>query len=194
MIVLSKVLGCDKMVNKKISGIEALVIIISICIMALAVVDAYRISSLFFGMQMEQSYIYDTTIYGVPLTIMLLYIIVIIKYKKQEYTRAYILIRLYPSLLFGLYIIGYLIGLNLEDMRNVSGAFTYELLVPLWIHITFFVLFMSLNSYLFYKAYETNAHRRLINIYSVILGIFYLVLFSAVITDSATYLGLFEWT
>ncbi|MCK5761671.1 MAG: hypothetical protein KAH16_02100 [Candidatus Izimaplasma sp.] len=182
------------MVNKKISGIEILVLVVSLFVMFLAVVDAYRISSLFHEMPMEQSYIYETTIVGVPLTILLLYIIVFVKYKKQEYARAYILIRLFPAMLLSLYIIGYLFGLNYEDMRNVSGAFTYELLFPLWIHIIFFVSFMSLNTYLFYRAYETKSHKRPVDIYSVVLAIFYLVLFSAVITDSATYLGLFEWT
>lgn len=181
------------MVDKKLSGIEILVIISSLFVMAVAVIDAYRISSLFYGMPMEQSYIYDTTIFGIPVTILLLYIIVFVKYRKQEYARAYIMIRLFPSMLLSLYIFGYLFGLNYEDMRNISGAFTYELLVPLWIHIVFFVLFMSFNVFLFFRAYVTESHRRPVNIYSVVLVIFYLVLFSSVITDSAIYLGLFNW-
>ncbi|MCK5761802.1 MAG: hypothetical protein KAH16_02755 [Candidatus Izimaplasma sp.] len=181
------------MVNKKISGIEILVIMGSLLVLFVAVIDAYRISSLFHGMPMEQSYIYDTTIFGIPLTILLLYIIVFVKYRKQEHARAYIMIRLFPTMLFSLYIIGYLFGLNYEDMRNIGGAFTYELLVPLWIHIVFFVLFMSFNVFLFFKAYVTKSHQRPVDIYSVVLVIFYLVLFSSVITDSARYLGLFNW-
>ena len=181
------------MVGKKLSKIEILVIIISILVMCLAVIDAYRISSFFHEVPINQSYIYDTTIFSVPIIIILLYVIVFIKYKKQEHIRAYIMIRLYPSILLSLYIIGYLIGLNYQDMKNVSGAFTYELLVPLWLHIVFFIGFMSLNIYLFYTAYKTNSRQRFIDIYSVVLVIFYLTLFSSVITDSATYLGLFSW-
>ena len=178
---------------KKLMSIEIIVIIVSFIVMGLAIIEAYRISSLFHDVLIDQSYIYGTTLIGVPVLILLLYIIVFITYKKQEYARAYIMIRLYPSMLFSLYIIGYLIGLNIEDMRNVSGAFTYELLVPLWFHFIFFGGFMSLNVYLFYRAYESKSHRRPVDIYSVVLIIFYLVLFSSVITDSATYLGIFGW-
>ena len=181
------------MVENKISKIEILVIVISILVMCLAVVDAYRISSFFHEVPINQSYIYDTTIFSVPIIIILLYVIVFVKYKNEEHIRAYIMIRLYPSMLLSLYIIGYLIGLNYQDIRNVSGAFTYELLVPLWLHIVFFIGFMSLNVYLFYIAHKTNSRQRFVDIYSVVLVIFYLTLFSSVITDSATYLGLFSW-
>ncbi len=179
---------------KKLAGIEIIIIVVSLMVMGLAIVDAYRISSLFHGMPMEQSYIYDTTIFGVPLTIFLLYIVVFIKYKKQEDAKAYIMIRLFPSIIFGLYVISYLIGLNYENMRSISGAFTYELLVPLWVHIIFFIGFMSLNIYLFKMAFDKKWNQRIIDIYSGVLVVFYLILFSSVITDSASYLGLFEWT
>jgi len=180
------------MVNKKISGIEIIIVVVSMLIMILGVGDAYRISTLFYGVPLEQSYIYDTTIFGIPLMIFMLYIIVFIKYKKQEYARAYILIRLFPSLLLGLYIIGYLFGLNYENFKNISGAFSYKLLIPLWIHGLAFIAFMTFNIFMFYKFYENRVRKRLLNIYSVILVIFYLILFSAVITDSAGYLGLFD--
>ncbi|MCK5762277.1 MAG: hypothetical protein KAH16_05210, partial [Candidatus Izimaplasma sp.] len=180
--------------KKKVSGIEIVVVIVSILIMVLAVGDAYRISTLFYGMPLEQSYIYETTIFGVPLMIFMLYIVVFVNYKKQEFARAYILFRLFPSILLNLYIIGYLFGLNYEHIRNISGAFSYELLIPLWLHIIYFITFMSFNAYMLYKSYKNRAYKRLVNIYSILLVIFYLILFSAVITDSSSYLGLFDWT
>ncbi len=77
------ILGSDIVVGKKLSIIEILVIVISLLVMCLAVIDAYRISSFFHEVPINQSYIYDTTIFSVPIIIILLYIIVFIKlYKK----------------------------------------------------------------------------------------------------------------
>ena len=87
----------------------------------------------------------------------------------------------------------YLFGLNIDSMIGVDSAFEYGLLMPWWVFGIGNLLFTVFNIILFGKCYRSDKYQRVIVAYSVILVLFYIVLFSTVITDSAVHLGLFEW-
>jgi len=178
---------------RKITGIEIVLIIVAIIFLALAPIDAYRISSVFRGMAMEQSYIYETNLMGVLLTLLLMYLVILVKYYNQRYQRAFIIVRLFPTILLCLYNIGYLFGLSIDSMRGVDSAFEYNFFVSWWLFGIINIVFMGFNVILFGKVYKSDKYKMAVNIYAVVLVIFYLVLFSAIITDSAVHLGLFEW-
>ncbi len=175
------------MVDKSIKGIEIIVFIVVLIFLSFAFTNAYHISTTYFGMELEQSYIYDTIFIGVLLTITMLYITVYIIYKKQEYVRAYVLLRLFIPILLCLYDIIYLIGLN------VDTSFTYQFLCSYWIFGIINIIFMIVNVLIFGKAYYLQKYNKILNVYTVILTLFYLLIFFTIITDSAVYLGLFDW-
>ncbi len=175
------------MVDKKLKGIELLILLIVIIMVALATLNAYYMSTVFYDMPLEQSYIYDTIFTGVLLTIGLMYLVVIIVYKKQEYARAYILLRLFIPLVLCLYSIGYLIGLNIDR------AYTYYFIVPVWVYIIINFSFMIFNIGIFKKLFKLKKYSTLVNLYTVLITIIYLLIFFTIITDSAVPLGLFDW-
>ncbi len=184
---------------KKLDGIEIIFIIASLITIMLAPINAYRVSSLFVGNEIEQLYIYETILFGVSVTIFLIYIAVFIKYNQKNYPRAYILIRLFPAIILCLYDIGFLIGLNFDSIRHIDNAFEYEMLMPWWAFTVLNIAFMTFNILLFKKVFILNIemrmekYQKLINVYSVVLIILYFAIFMTLVTDSANHLGLLEW-
>ena len=172
---------------KKITGIEIVLIVVVFLMTALAVSNGYRIGVLYFGLDLDQSYMYETVIYIVPFTTIFIYLAVLIKYARQKYARAYIVLRMFIPVVLCMYSLGYLIGLNL------GTEFAYELLMPVWIFCLLNLLFILFNIWLFNKIYQLNKYGGITIAYSVILSLFYLLMFSAIITDSAVHLGLLEW-
>ena len=184
-------LGSDNM--KKIAGIEYILIGLVIVFILMGPIEAYRISTTYFNMELEQSYIYETTLIGVPLALFLIYVIAYVKYKKHFSQRGFVLTRLFYPLVLSWYIIGYLLGLNWENFKGTIDAFEYEFVLPFWGMLVFNLLFMLFNVVLFGFGYKMKKYHMALNIYSVILVIFYILMFSMLINDSAAHLGLFSW-
>ncbi len=178
---------------KKIAGIEIIFLVIVLLIIVLAPLNAYRISTYFVGRQVEQSYIYESVLYNVPISLLIFYIALYVKYKNFVYARAFVVRKLAIPIVLSLYIILYLTGLNWASIRNVDDAFVYVFLIPIWAHLIFTVVFMTLNAVLLTKAYKLNKYKWVINIYTGFLVVIYLLVFSTVVTDSAIQLGLLDW-
>lgn len=172
---------------KKITGIEIVFITIVLLMTGLAISNGYRIGVLYLGLDLDQSYIYETVLYIVPFTIILIYLAVLVKYASQKYARAYIVVRIFVPVVLCIYSLGYLIGLNL------GTEFVYELLMPVWLFSIINILFILFNIWLFNKIYQLKKYKKITIVYSVFLGLFYLLVFSTIITDSAIHLGLLEW-
>ena len=175
------------MVDKKIKGIEIIMFLIVVIVLSLAILNAYHISTVFYNMPIEQSYIYDTIFIGVLLTIGLMYIAVFVIYKNQKFIRAFILVRLFIPIVLCLYNIGYLVGLNLDS------NYTYHFLTPVWIYALVNIGFMSLNIFIFGRVFYLKKYKKIINIYTVIIIVLYLIMFFTIISDSAVGLGLLDW-
>lgn len=167
---------------RKITGIEIIFISIALMILTLAVLNGNSMGNLYLGNEDAQSYVFSTVLFGVPVTLFMFYIAIFIKFYKRDYERAYIIIRLFLPVMFCLYALGYLIGLNIDS------TFVYNMLLPWWLFVALNILFNIGNVYIFHRAYKLEIYNKQIMIYTVILGIFYLLMFSAVITDSAVYL------
>ena len=168
---------------RKITGIEIIFISVALMILTLAVLNGNSMGNLYLGNEDAQSYVFSTVLFGVPVTLFMFYIAIFIKFYKRDYERAYIIIRLFLPIMFCLYGLGYLVGLNLDS------TFTYNMLIPWWLFTLLNISFMILIVYLFHRAYKLEIYNRQVIIYTVLLGIFYLLMFSAIITDSAVYLG-----
>jgi len=178
---------------KKIAGIEIIFLVVVLLILILAPLNAYRISTYFVGREVEQSYIYESVIYNTPITLFILYLALYVKYKNFEYPRAYVIRKLGIPIILCLYIIAYLVGLNWDSIRNIEDAFVYVFVIPIWAHVVFTILFMTINSVFLIKSYNGKKYKMFINIYSGVLVVIYLLLFSTVVTDSASDLGLLNW-
>lgn len=181
-----------KLVDDKIKGIEIVLLVISLILLSLAPLNAYRISTTLYGLHYEQYLLYESLVIYVLVTVLAIYLGVIIKYMKQKHVRAYVILRLFPPIVIMLYSMLYLIGLNIGDQ------FEYSIIGPNWVFITFNLLFMGLHIYVYVKIFYSEKsmitkYRILINTYTVLLTMLYMSLLSIVIINSALELGASAW-
>jgi len=168
------------------------VAILSLLLVVGVFFEVYRITSLMEFNEIEILYTYDTIKIGVPMLLMMVYIIVFLTtnnmYNKFDYT----LKRCYLIMMIAFIIIAYDFGLNISNLLGNETAYRYQPIVSIWVFSIIIVGFAILNAYVIYKYINIRKRKLRIDIIQGFLTLLYLFIFIALVTDSTFKMGVFD--
>jgi hypothetical protein len=176
----------------KIKSAHKVVSILSILLIVGVFFEVYRVTSLMEFNEIEILYTYDTIKIGVPMLLMMIYVIVFLTTNNMYNRLDYTLKRCYLIIMMSFIIIAYDFGLNTSNLLGNETAYRYQPIVSIWIFSIIILGFAFLNAYIIYKYINIRNRNIRIDIIQGFLTLLYLFIFIALVTDSTFKMGVFD--
>ena len=177
---------------KKTHKQSIIFIILSALLFLISFYEAYRITSIIDYDVVEILFTYETFILEVFIILSVLYLIILIIYNDQYDQLHFTIKRSYLIINLTIAMFGYLLGLNLEYILGNKEAFSYVPFMNFWLFILLLIFIILIDVSLLYKTVNIRKNTRWIDFMQLILTIIFAILFSILLTDSTSVMGVFD--